>query len=302
VARVGSFVGVFERFTQEAREVVVLARQEARELRHSYIGTEHLLLGLLRDEAGLAACALQAFDITVERTRDEVVRLVRAGVERQVGQVGQAPFTPRAKKVLERALRESLRLGHHYIGPEHILLGLTHENDGVAARILLELDADAESIRDELLRLLPHSSPQAPGSAPGAAQAARVVVWRTTDQSWFGELGAHMNGLARGIRRELGRAPDTGDLLLALGCAPDTLAARTLRELGVDLDVLQAAIERKRTQSFTARPHAERAQGPEHERRLAQGREDAVAPAEILPEIRHRLGIATSREPPRAAG
>ena len=289
---------MFERFTQEAREVVVLAREEARELRHSYIGTEHLLLGLLREEEGLAARALQALGITVERTREEVARLVRTGDEGMVSHVGRAPFTPRAKEVLERSLRASLRLGHHYIGPEHILLGLTQENDGVAARILLEFDADAEKIRDELLRLLPDSSPR----APGAARAAGVVPWHTTDQSWFGELGAHMNDLAKGIRRKLQRAPDTGDLLLALACAPDTLAAKTLHELGVDRDALQTAIERKRTQSLAANSQGDETQGPDHERRLAYVREDAVAPPEIVQEIRHRLGVANPREPPRAAG
>jgi Clp amino terminal domain, pathogenicity island component len=295
---------VFERFTQEAREVVVLARQEARELRHSYIGTEHLLLGLLREEEGLAARALEALDITAERTREEVVRLVRAGDEGTVSHVSQVPFTPRAKRVLERSLRESLRLGHHYIGPEHILLGLTQQNDGVAARILLGFDADAEKIRDELFRMLPDATPQAPasGPGPGAAHAARVVPWQTTDQSWFGELGAHMNGLAKGIRRELDRAPDTGDLLLALACAPDTLAAKTLRELGVGLDALQAAIERKRTQSPAVHPQADETEGPDHERRLAQGAGDAVAPLEVIQEIRQRLGIANAHEPRKPAG
>lgn len=172
-----------------------------------------------------------------------MARLVRPGDEGAATHVGLVPFTPRAKKVLERSLRESLSLGHHNIGPEHILLALVQEKDGVAARILLDFDADAEKIRNELLRVLPDPSPQAPGPGPLAARAITdAVPWHTTDQSWFGELGAHMNGFAKVIRRELARAPDTGDLLLALACAPDTVAAQTLRELGVDLDQLQAAI------------------------------------------------------------
>ena len=111
---------MFERFTERARQVVVLAQEEARTLKHNYIGTEHILLGLLREEEGLAARVLESLDITVERVRAQVVRIVGSGEEVTSGQI---PFTPRAKKVLELALREALSLGHNYIGTEHILLG-----------------------------------------------------------------------------------------------------------------------------------------------------------------------------------
>jgi ATP-dependent Clp protease ATP-binding subunit ClpC len=131
---------LFERFTERARQVVVLAQEEARTLKHNYIGTEHILLGLLREEEGLAARVLESLDITVERVRSQVVRIVGSGEEVTSGQI---PFTPRAKKVLELALREALSLGHNYIGTEHILLGLVRENEGVAARILLDFDADS---------------------------------------------------------------------------------------------------------------------------------------------------------------
>src|SRR5215217_5134110 len=131
---------MFERFTERARQVVVLAQEEARTLKHNYIGTEHILLGLLREEEGLAARVLESLDITVERVRAQVVRIVGSGEEVTSGQI---PFTPRAKKVLELALREALSLGHNYIGTEHILLGLVRENEGVAARILLDFDADS---------------------------------------------------------------------------------------------------------------------------------------------------------------
>ena len=117
---------MFERFTERARQVVVLAQEEARTLKHNYIGTEHILLGLLREEEGLAARVLESLDITVERVRAQVVRIVGSGEEVTSGQI---PFTPRAKKVLELALREALSLGHNYIGTEHILLGLVREND-----------------------------------------------------------------------------------------------------------------------------------------------------------------------------
>jgi len=146
---------VFERFTERARQVVVLAQDEARALKHNYIGTEHLLLGLLREEEGLAARVLESFDITVEEVREQVRRLVGQGDE-EIG-TGQIPFTPRAKKVLELALSEALSLGHNYIGTEHVLLGVVRENQGVAARILLDFDADAETIRNEIIRMLPGS-------------------------------------------------------------------------------------------------------------------------------------------------
>src|SRR4051812_43048358 len=157
---------VFERFTERARQVVVLAQEEARILKHNYIGTEHILLGLLREEEGLAARVLESLDITVERVRAQVVRIVGSGEEVTSGQI---PFTPRAKKVLELALREALSLGHNYIGTEHILLGLVRENEGVAARILLDFDADSEKIRNEVIRMLsgPGGRRQGQGGAAG---------------------------------------------------------------------------------------------------------------------------------------
>src|SRR3954467_8107153 len=159
---------MFERFTERARQVVVLAQEEARILKHNYIGTEHILLGLLREEEGLAARVLESLDITVERVRAQVVRIVGSGEEVTSGQI---PFTPRAKKVLELALREALSLGHNYIGTEHILLGLVRENNGVAARILLDFDADSEKIRNELIRMLarPRRRRQGPGAGAGGA-------------------------------------------------------------------------------------------------------------------------------------
>jgi ATP-dependent Clp protease ATP-binding subunit ClpC len=142
---------VFERFTERARQVVVLAHDEARALDHNYIGTEHLLLGLLREEEGIAARVLESLAITLEEVRAQVLRVVGRGDKTPSGQI---PFTPRAKKVLELALREALTLGHKHIGSEHILLALVRVDDGVAARILLDFDADPEKIRLELRRML----------------------------------------------------------------------------------------------------------------------------------------------------
>jgi ATP-dependent Clp protease ATP-binding subunit ClpC len=156
---------LFERFTERARQVVVLAQEEARTLKHNYIGTEHILLGLLREEEGLAARVLESLDITTERVRSQVVRIVGSGEEVTSGQI---PFTPRAKKVLELALREALSLGHNYIGTEHILLGLVRENEGVAARILLDFDADSDKIRNEVIRMLSGPGGRRQGGGGGA--------------------------------------------------------------------------------------------------------------------------------------
>ena len=154
---------MFERFTERARRVVVLAQHEARGLKHNYIGTEHILLGLLREEEGLAARVLESFDITVEEVRAQVARIVGLGDEVTTGQI---PFTPRAKKVLELSLREAISLGHNYIGTEHILLGIVRENEGVAARILLDFDADAEKIRNEIIRMLSGPGRRPPEDVP----------------------------------------------------------------------------------------------------------------------------------------
>ena len=169
---------MFERFTERARQVVVLAQDEARALKHNYIGTEHILLGLLREEEGLAARVLESLDITVEEVRAQVARIVGQGDEVTTGQI---PFTPRAKKVLELALREALSLGHNYIGTEHILLGLVRENEGVAARILLDFDADAEKIRNEIIRML--SGPGRRQAGAGGGPAARSRSPRSSSTS-----------------------------------------------------------------------------------------------------------------------
>ncbi len=299
---------MFERFTERARLVVVLAQEEARALKHPYIGTEHLLLGLLREEEGLAARVLASLDITIERVRTQVFRIVGAGEEATSGQI---PFTPRLKKVLELSLREALSLGHNYIGTEHILLGLAREDEGVAARIVVDCGADSETIRNEMLRRF--------GLGPDRGREARLAVEVGSRQvivsAWLGGLGGVLNGLATEIHRELERAPDTGDLLLALACASDTLAAQTLRELGMNLGELTGMIERLRAQALpvevqlTERIEAvrrekelaietqkfERAvQMRDEERRLVQ----AIVAPEVLQEIRQRLGIPRTDNPP----
>jgi ATP-dependent Clp protease ATP-binding subunit ClpC len=142
---------MFERFTDRARRVVVLAQEEARMLNHNYIGTEHILLGLIHEGEGVAAKALEALGISLEGVRAQVEEIIGQG---QQAPSGHIPFTPRAKKVLELSLREALQLGHNYIGTEHILLGLIREGEGVAAQVLVKLGADLNRVRQQVIQLL----------------------------------------------------------------------------------------------------------------------------------------------------
>ena len=143
--------GMFQRFTDRARRAVHLAQEEARLLRHDYIGTEHLLLGLLYEGEGVAAKALESLGISLQEVRGQVEGIIGHGQSLVAGQV---PFTPRAKKALELSLREALALGHHYIGTEHLLLGLLREGEGVAAQVLTRLGADHAQVRERVLSLL----------------------------------------------------------------------------------------------------------------------------------------------------
>src|SRR5271166_3800456 len=143
--------GVFERFTDRARRVLVLAQEEARLLNHSFIGTEHILLGLIHEGEGLAAKALESLGISLEAVREKVQETI--GPAGSTGPTGSPPFTPRAKKVLELSLREALQLGHNYIGTEHMLLGLVREGEGVAAQVLVSLGADLSRVRQQVIQL-----------------------------------------------------------------------------------------------------------------------------------------------------
>ncbi len=157
---------VFERFTDRARRVVVLAQEEARLLNHNYIGTEHILLGLIHEGEGVAAKALESLGISLEAVRSQVEEIIGQGGSSPSGHI---PFTPRAKKVLELSLREALQLGHNYIGTEHILLGLIREGEGVAAQVLVKLGADLSRVRQQVIQLLSgySGSGQGEGSESG---------------------------------------------------------------------------------------------------------------------------------------
>ena len=160
---------MFERFTDRARRVVVLAQEEARMLNHNYIGTEHILLGLIHEGEGVAAKALESLGISLEGVRQQVEEIIGQG---QQAPSGHIPFTPRAKKVLELSLREALQLGHNYIGTEHILLGLIREGEGVAAQVLIKLGADLNRVRQQVLQLLSGYQGKEPAGATAGASGS----------------------------------------------------------------------------------------------------------------------------------
>jgi ATP-dependent Clp protease ATP-binding subunit ClpC len=201
---------MFERFTERARQVIVLAQQEARTLKHGYIGTEHLLLGLLREQEGIAARALNKLDVSTDVTRVRLIRMIGTGDEIVTGQL---PLTSRATKVMEMALREALSLGHNYIGTEHILLALVRESDGAAARMLRDVGLDAERVRNEVLRLL---NPPV-RAVPQQKEDARVTVTLT-------------QATARWLLDEMGRYPrndpGSGEVFDALAAALGTGSVR----------------------------------------------------------------------------
>jgi ATP-dependent Clp protease ATP-binding subunit ClpA len=203
--------GVFERFTDEARQVVIAAQEEARALGNTWIGTEHILLGLAGDRGAGAAEVLASFELDVDGLREEVATLVGRGDRTPEGQI---PFTPRSKKVLELALREALSLGHNFIAPEHVLLGLVREDEGVAARVLLDHAVTAEPVRERVLARLPleerrrggrgrvsfHRARPAP--APGSVHVRPRWEYRTEeglDLDRLNELGAEGWELAAAV-------------------------------------------------------------------------------------------------------
>ncbi len=169
---------MFNRFTERARKVIILAKEEARRFNHDYIGTEHILLGLIREGEGVAAAVLQKMGVSLENIRLEVEKLVQPGPSTQI--IGDIPFTPRAKKALELAAEEARSLGHNYIGTEHLLLGLIREGEGIASQVLMNLGMDLNSVRNEVMELL--------GSAlPGMNQAgAQAVKTKTPALDAFG--------------------------------------------------------------------------------------------------------------------
>ena len=193
---------MFERFTDRARRVVVLAQEEARMLHHNHIGTEHILLGLIHEGEGVAAKALESLGISLEAVRQQVEELVGQGHEAPAGHI---PFTPRAKKVLELSLREALQLGHNYIGTEHILLGLIREGDGVAAQVLVKLGAELDRTREQVIELLHGQQPEK-GHGPRRTGKERRLLGDVLSRVEM--MGSRLTA----VERRLGTGPDVTEL------------------------------------------------------------------------------------------
>ena len=205
---------MFERFTDRARRVVVLAQEEARLLNHNYIGTEHILLGLIHEGEGVAAKALESLGISLEAVRSQVEEIIGQGGSSPSGHI---PFTPRAKKVLELSLREALQLGHNYIGTEHILLGLIREGEGVAAQVLVKLGADLSRVRQQVIQLLSGYS------GPSQEKAGATAGGSSSEQTPSGSLvldqfGRNLTQLAREKKLDpvIGRARETERVMQVL--------------------------------------------------------------------------------------
>jgi len=226
---------MFERFTPRARRSVVAAQEEARTLGHNYIGTEHVLLGLLSEPEGLAARALGPFGISLASAREEVAAKVGTGAEPMKGHI---PFTPRAKKVLELALREALQLHHNYIGTEHILLGLIREKEGAGPQILAA-HADLLAIRAAVLDVLPAGE-----STPSRRWLRRRagVLSDEPEEVEVRTTPAAEASLDEASRLAGSRPVGSHHLLLAALADPNTAAARALADLGVDLDRAREAL------------------------------------------------------------
>ena len=207
---------MFERFSDRARRAVVRAQEEARLLNHDYIGTEHMLLGLLAERGSAAARALDSLNVTLEAAREQVREIVGEGSQEQ-GQRGHIPFTPRAKKVLELSLREALNLRSEIIGTEHLLLGLIDEGDGVGAQILDRLGAPAETVRErvvELAKTEPDPETEPAGGSAGPAPAtlqARSVRLRMESLSEVRDLLKSIDRRLSAIERHLGIASAAAD-------------------------------------------------------------------------------------------
>jgi len=216
---------MFERFTDRARGVVVCAQEEARRLNHGYIGTEHLLLGLVREADGIAAQALGRLGLSLDVVRTRLEEIVGKGPSAPSGHM---PFTPRAKKVLELSLREALQFGHDYIGTEHILLGIVREGEGVAAQILAQLGVDRSRVREGVIQLLSGNAPPAP-SGPRTQRADTPAGAQAKEEA----------------RRLAGDGPvGTQHVLSAIMRDHSSLGATALAALGVTPDALEAELAR----------------------------------------------------------
>jgi ATP-dependent Clp protease ATP-binding subunit ClpA len=254
---------MFERFTDRARRVVVLSQEEARLLGHNYIGTEHILLGLVREGEGVAAQVLEALGVDLANVRRKVEEIIGERDDRPSAHI---PFTPRSKKVLELALREALQLGHNYIGTEHLLLGLVREGEGVAAQVLVALGADLSVVRRKVIEVLAGGAAGSPGppatphaqflagmrgpalvAAPARVRAGEMLE-RSIDRIVFRRFTVSASRvllLAESEAMRLGH-PDVrvAHLLLGLVVEGEGRGGRALAAAGVDLGRARSAVER----------------------------------------------------------
>jgi ATP-dependent Clp protease ATP-binding subunit ClpA len=247
---------MFERFTAYARHTVVLSQEEARRMNHNYIGTEHILLGLLGEPEGVAYRVLGAHGMTLKGVREEIAELIGPGKEAQ--RSGHIPFTPRAKKTLELALREALQLHHNYIGTEHILLGLLREGDGVAAQVMRK-HADLLEIRMAVLDTVPAGKAEEAESGDEATNSvlrwlrqrltvsnspreARQRLWQSEAEPGLRVTPAGENTLTEATRLAGEQPVGSHHLLLAALADSDSAAARALANIGVDLDQARDAL------------------------------------------------------------
>jgi ATP-dependent Clp protease ATP-binding subunit ClpA len=238
---------MFERFSDRARRVMTLAQEEARMFDHDYIGTEHILLGLIHEGEGVAAKALESLGISLDAVRQQVEEIIGRGRQAPSGHI---PFTPRAKKVLELADREARALGHSYVGTEHILLGLIREGDGVAAQVLVKLGADLNRVRQQVIQLLRgYQGTEVPGAGSRRGKRARA---RLLDDA-LARIDALDRRLAA-IERWAGLRPDLDDL------AQEIAPVRREKEAAVDRQDFEAAaaLRDKERQLLAARTAREK--------------------------------------------
>jgi Clp amino terminal domain, pathogenicity island component/UvrB/uvrC motif len=306
---------MFERFTNQSRRVVVLAQEEARMLNHNYIGTEHLLLGLLHEGKGSAAVALTAMDVTLPAAREQVVAIIGRG---QAQPTGHIPFTPRAKKSLELSLREALQLGDGYIGTGHLLLGLIHHGDSVAIQILGKLGADLKDLRAQVIQEL-RDHPEAGSGAPSPEREQWLkVILRDTVQGLLDSIDDRLSAIEqhlginqpastslRGLDEQIAQVRRDKEAAINV---QDFGRAAELRDAEKQLIAERARVEQEEAAAVTAGGDTETKTAPEPGVRPVAGEADELARlrarvAGLEERLReHGIDPDEPQEPPAAAG
>jgi ATP-dependent Clp protease ATP-binding subunit ClpA len=314
---------MFERFTNQARRVVVLAQEESRSLNHNYIGTEHLVLGILREERGTGAKALESLDVALDAVRGEVETRIGRGDQQQSGHI---PFTPRAKKALELSLRESLALGHDYIGTGHLVLGLIRKGDGVGVEILVGLGTDLNVLRARVIELLPNDTEEGDASGPRTRIVTRTERLSGPVQGLLDSIDARLTMIERhlGITRSVPDELRTYDRRIAkvVGAKEEAIErqdferAAALREEEKQLRSERARAEveleeTRRREVAQAESEPERGDGPAEDgpgEASATGTAGEVARlqaevARLTARLReHAIDLEEPQDPPAAAG